>query len=116
MYINLSSHLDKINALNYYYRNGGFWGKKIIEAAFVDDRSRMDLTLFKNGHFIITSNWMIGAGTFTGTYQMRNDTIEFDNHPVVDNDFVAKKIIIKNKKTYFRQSKFGYYTGCRLMI
>ena len=32
MYINLSSHLDNINALNYYYRNGGFWGKKIIEA------------------------------------------------------------------------------------
>lgn len=95
--------------LNYCYRNGLFWGKKIIEAAFIDDRSRMDLTLYKNGNFLINSNWLFGDETFTGKYQIKGDTIEFTKYPVVDNDFVAKKIIRKNKKIYFRLNNPSNY-------
>lgn len=95
--------------LNYYYRNGGFWGKKIIEAAFLDDRSRIDLTLFENGHFLINSNWLLGDETFTGTYQLHGDTIEFDKFPVVNTDLISKKIIISGTKIYFAKNKLGNY-------
>ena len=88
--------------LNYCYSNGFFWGKKIIEAAFLDDRSRMDLTLYENEHFIINSKWLFGDKTFTGKYHIKGDTIEFTKFPVIDNDFVAKTIIRKDKKIYFR--------------
>ena len=95
--------------LNYLYRNGFFWGKKIIEATFLDDRSRMDLTLFENGNYLINSNWLFGEESFTGTYKMKNDTIEFINYPVTDNDFIAKKNIIYRDKIYFRQDNSGHY-------
>ena len=91
------------------YRNGGFWGNKIIEGVFIDDRSRMDLTCFENGHYIIYSNWLFGAETFTGKYSLHGDTIEFNTYPVVDNDFVSKKIIWKGNKIYFTQDKSGNY-------
>jgi len=97
--------------LNYCYKNGFFWGKKIIEAAFLDDRSRMDLTLYENGHFLISSNWLVGVETFTGKYHINGDTIEFTKYPIVDNDFVAKRIIRKDKKIYFRlNDSFNYDT------
>lgn len=92
-----------------YYQNGGFWGKKIIESAFIDDRSRMDLTLFENGKYQIISNWLIGQESFTGNYKIHNDTIEFERFPVIDNDFISKKIVIKDKKIYFRQNETGKY-------
>ena len=95
--------------LNYCYNNGVFWGKKIIEAAFLDDRSRMDLTLFENGHFLINSNWLFGNESFHGTYHLHSDTIVFNHYPVVDNDFVSKKIVRKNSKIYFRQDNLGAY-------
>ena len=95
--------------LNYCYRNGFFWGKKIIEAAFLDDRSRMDLTLYENGRFLINSNWLFGDETFTGKYHLKGDTIEFTKYPVIDNDFVAKRIIRKDKKIYFRLSDSLHY-------
>jgi hypothetical protein len=98
-----------IMPLNYLYRNGLFWGKKIIEAAFLDDRSRMDLTLFENGNYLINSSWIFGEESFTGTYKMKNDTIEFTKYPVTDNDFIAKKIVIQGNKIYFSQDIFGHY-------
>lgn len=33
----------------YGNRNGMFWGEKVIDAAFLDDRSRIDLKLYENG-------------------------------------------------------------------
>ena len=95
--------------LNYGYKNGFFWGKKIIEAAFLDDRSRMDLTLFENGRYLIKSNWLFGEETFTGKYQMKGDTIEFEKYPVIENDAVAKRIIRKNNKIYFNLNNSGNY-------
>jgi len=92
-----------------YYQNGGFWGKKVLESAFIDERSRMDLTLFENGKYQIVSNWLIGQESFTGNYKIYKDTIEFEEYPVIDNDFISKKIIIKNNKIYFRQDNFGKY-------
>lgn len=95
--------------LDYSYKNGFFWGKKIIEAAFLDDISRMDLTLFENGHYLIKSNWLFGEETFTGKYQMKGDTIEFEKYPVIENDAVAKRIIRKNNKIYFNLNNSGNY-------
>ena len=95
--------------LNYCYRNGMFWGKKMVEAAFLDDRSRMDLTLFENGHYIISSGTPFSEETYIGKYQLNGDTIEFNKYPVVDNDFVARKIIRKKNKIYFNLLKSGEY-------
>ena len=92
-----------------FYQNGGFWGKKVLESAFIDERSRMDLTLFENGKYQIVSNWLIGQESFTGNYKIYKDTIEFEKYPVIDNDFISKKIIIKNNKIYFRQDNSGKY-------
>ena len=95
--------------LNYCYRNGLFWGKKVIEAAFLDDRSRMDLTLFENGHFLINSSWLFGDETFTGKYLLHGDTIEFTKYPVIINDLIEKKIVRKNNRIYFRKDNVGNY-------
>jgi len=92
-----------------FYQNGGFWGKKLLESAFIDERSRMDLTLFENGKYQIVSNWLIGQESFTGNYKIYKDTIEFEEYPVIDNDFISKKIIIKNNKIYFKHDNSGKY-------
>lgn len=95
----------------YSERNGMFWGKKIINAAFLDDRSRMDLTLYENGKFIIFSNWLFGEERFEGSYKISGDTIIFSKIPVTNNDFVSKEIIINHaeNKIYFRKGKDGNY-------
>jgi hypothetical protein len=88
---------------------GLFLGKKVLEAAFLDDRSRMDLTLYKNGKYVIHSDWIFGSENFTGKYNMHGDTIEFENYPVTDNDFIAKTIIRHGDKIYFFINKKGLY-------
>lgn len=97
--------------LAYGDRNGLFWGKKIIEAAFIDDRSRVDLSLYKNGKFTIFSNWFFGEQRFEGTYKMNGDTIIFNKCQVVDNGLVSKEIIIDKQKNriYFNKDKEGKY-------
>jgi len=69
----------------------------------------MDLTLFENGRYLIKSNWLFGEETFTGKYQMKGDTIEFEKYPVIENDAVAKRIIRKNNKIYFNLNNQGKY-------
>ncbi len=76
--------------LTFALRNGAFAGPKYIDAAFLDDRSRMDLTLYENGKFVIYSNWLFGEERYEGEYHLKGDTIIFDNYPVVDNDFISK--------------------------
>ncbi|NEU08627.1 hypothetical protein GZH53_09920 [Flavihumibacter sp. R14] len=95
----------------YGERNGMLWGKEIIDSAFIDDRSRMDLTLYENGKFLIYSNWLFGEDRFEGTYKLNGDTIIFDKFPVTDNDFIGQKIIIDRteRKIYFRKGKDGNY-------
>ena len=82
-----------------------FWGKKIIESAFLDDRSRMDLELYENGKYLIYSNWFFGENRFEGNYKLNGDTIIFAKTPVTDNDFIEQKIVIdrSEKKIYFRK-------------
>jgi hypothetical protein len=96
--------------LTYGVRNGAFYGEKIIDSAFLDDRSRIDLTLYENGKYIIFSNWLFGEERFQGTYKIKGDTIYFDNYPL-KNNFIAKKIVInkKEKKIYFKKNKNGKY-------
>jgi len=99
------------SVLLFGYRSGWFWGNRILNAAFIDDRSRMDLELYQNGKFIIASNWLFGEERFEGTFKISRDTIIFDKYPVVDNDFTAKEIIINRpaKKIYFRKDADGKY-------
>ena len=96
--------------LTYGVRNGAFYGEKIIDSAFLDDRSRIDLTLYENGKYTIFSNWLFGEERFQGTYKIKGDTIYFDNYPL-KNNFIAKKIVInkKEKKIYFKKNKNGKY-------
>jgi hypothetical protein len=95
----------------YGNRNGIFWGEKIIDAAFLDDRSRMDLELYENGKYLIYSNWLFGENRFEGNYKLNGDTIVFTKTPVTDNDFIEQKIIIDRsaRKIYFRKDNEGNY-------
>jgi hypothetical protein len=86
-----------------------FLGDKALEASFLDDRSRIDLTLYKNGKYIMHSSWLFGSENFTGKYNMHGDTIEFDKKPLTNNDFIAKTIIRHGDKIYFFQNKKGLY-------
>lgn len=97
--------------LTYATRNGALSGEKYLEAAFLDDRSRMDLTLYKNGEFVIYSNWLFGEERYTGSYHLKGDTIVFDKYPMPENDFISKEIVINRteKKIYFREVGNGNY-------
>jgi len=97
--------------LIYNYRNGTFFGAKYLTGTFMDERSRMDINLYKNGKYIISSNWLFGEDRFEGNYKVDNDTISFEKYPVIDNDFISQKIVIDKaeKKIYFRKNKNGNY-------
>ncbi len=89
--------------------NGGFWGEKIISATFLDDRSSMRLKLYKNGKYVLVSDWMFGDKRYIGNYRIETDTIYFDNYPLGDNDFVSKKLVLVNDSIYFRLLPDGQY-------
>ncbi|WP_143961210.1 hypothetical protein [Litoribacter populi] len=94
----------------YGFRNGLFWNKS-LEAAFIDERSRMDLMLFENGNYIIFANWFLGEERFEGKYEIRGDTLVFKKSPVTDNDFINTESIIDYNagKIYFKKGKDGEY-------
>ncbi len=96
--------------LTYGARNGAFYGKRIINSAFLDDRSRIDLTLYENGKYIIFSNWLFGEERYEGKYTIEGDTILFDKYPL-KNDVIAKKVVINKseKRIYFSKDKDGKY-------
>ncbi|WP_196889819.1 hypothetical protein [Aureivirga sp. CE67] len=89
--------------------NGGFWGKTLISAEFIDDRSSIRLKLFENGKYILVSDRFFGDERFVGNYKMNSDTIFFENSPLIDNDFVSKEIIIKDDLSYFYLLPSGEY-------
>ena len=97
--------------ITFGYRNGWFEGQMVMDAAFLDDRSRMDLELYKNGKYIIYSNWLFGEERFEGEYTMQGDTIKFATTPVTDNDFIAQKVLIdrKENRIYFHKLSDGQY-------
>jgi predicted acylesterase/phospholipase RssA len=86
------------------YRNGFFYGRKLIDATFLDDLSREDLALFQDGHYILKSGWILGEETFTGTYKRNDSILIFDNYPKGSNDFISKSMIIKGNRIYFRDN------------
>jgi|GEM_PF-3414473 len=95
----------------YGNRNGFFWGKQILNAAFIDDRSRIDLELYENGSYFIYYNWLFAEKRFEGTYQLNQDTIIFHKPKVIDNEFISQKIVIdsSNKRIYFKKDHHGNY-------
>lgn len=109
--ISLSLFILVAYSLHFGSRNGLFDGEKVLDGAFLDDRSRMDLALYSNGKYTIYSNWLFGEQRFEGRYELKGDTIIFKNYPVIDTDFVADKIIIDREKEriYFRRFEDGTY-------
>lgn len=93
----------------YSYKQGVFYGKKLIDATFHDERSGMTLALYSTGHYIINSDWMFGSENFSGTYRTLGDSIIFNKFPVVDNDFVAQIIVKRGNRIYFNKDKYGDY-------
>jgi hypothetical protein len=89
------------------HQQGFFYGKKLLDATFLDERSRMDLALYSDGHYIIDSGWMFGSDRYSGTYRQDKESITFDEYPVVDNDFVAKTISKRGNKIYFFRDEQG---------
>lgn len=98
-------------AVIYGYRNGFFWGEKIVTAVFIDDRNRVELELFKNGKFLIYSNWFFGEERFEGIYKLHGDTVVFSNDPMGGNNFISQKILMNTyeKKIYFQRKNDGSY-------
>ncbi|MBS9525661.1 hypothetical protein KI659_16705 [Litoribacter alkaliphilus] len=98
----------------YDFRNGLFWNKT-LEAAFIDERSRINLMLFENGNYIIFANWFFGEERFEGKYEIKEDTLVFKKSPVTDNDFISTESIIDYNagKIYFKKGKDEKYdTTC----
>jgi len=100
-----------IYIFTYGNRNGFFWGKQILNAAFIDDRSRIDLELYENGKYFIYHNWLFAEKRFEGTYQFNQDTITFYNAKVIDNEFISQKIVVdnNNNRIYFKKDTDGNY-------
>ena len=86
------------------YRHGAFYGSKVIDATFLDDRSREDLALFEDGHYILKSGWMLGEELFTGTYERNDSIITLNKYPGPDNNFITKSMTIKGSRIYFQDN------------
>ncbi|MBT9392428.1 hypothetical protein KLP40_04565 [Hymenobacter sp. NST-14] len=93
-----------LGTLLYGYRNGLFYGNKVVDATFLDEQSRMDMHLYTDGHYIITATWMLGSETFSGTYKRTGSTIIFNKYPVTDNGFIDQVITINGSRIYFLKS------------
>lgn len=96
--------------LIYAKRNGVFSGPEYLQATFIGERERMDLTLYKNGNYTIFHNWLFGEVRLEGTYYQRGDTITFYNWFV--EDIISKKqVVIDNSKNkiFFDQDSTGKY-------
>ncbi len=98
-----------LSSVIYFSSNGGFWVVKLIDATFLDDRSRLHLRLYENGNYILISDYMFGTERYTGIYIMNNDTIVLNDNPLVKNKFMSKKIIKANDKIYFLLKPNGKY-------
>ena len=101
--------LSLVLGVIFLHQQGLFYGKKLIDATFLDDHSRMDLALYSDGHYIIDSGWMFGSKQYSGTYRQVEESIIFDEYPVVDNDFIAKTIIRRGNKIYFFRDEQGQF-------
>ncbi|GGK80548.1 hypothetical protein ACD591_09970 [Rufibacter glacialis] len=98
-------------ALTFAYRNGLLWGTPVLDAAFIDDRSRMDLELYKNGKYLLLSGWMFGEERFSGTYTMEGDRVIFGEYPIAGSDFIPRELLVdkKEKRIYFSKKVDGIY-------
>ncbi len=92
-------------------RNGLFEGQAFFSGAFIDDRSRIDLTLYKNRKFIAFASCMVCEERFDGFYNQKADSIIFEDCPFINKYFDTKVFIIdKDKqKIYFEIDQNGVY-------
>ncbi|UOQ70757.1 hypothetical protein [Hymenobacter cellulosilyticus] len=88
--------------LLHLYHQGSFYGREILSARFKDDFSYLDLQLFENGRYIMTSTYIVGEDTYSGTYQKTDTTITFEHFPVIHNDFISQTVRLKGNRIYFR--------------
>jgi hypothetical protein len=105
-----------VTGLLYCYHHGVFYGRKIIDATFLDDRSSMHLSLYTDGHYIITSDWMFGSENFSGSYSISESSVILDEYYSV-NKFIPKYLLRKGSRIYFfddrqvqlRDTSFYYF-------
>ncbi|RZK30688.1 MAG: hypothetical protein EOO61_18930 [Hymenobacter sp.] len=104
-----------VTSVLYCYHHGAFYGRKIIDATFLDDRSNMHLNLYADGHYIITSDWMFGSEDFSGSYSTSENYIIFDEYSPTSK-FIPKYLLHKGNKIYFydkqaqlRDTSFYYF-------
>lgn len=91
------------------YRNGLFWGSPILEAAFIDELSRMDLELYKNKRYLLVDSWMFGSEQYLGNYQINGDTISLSKFPLTRDSIGIKKLFRNSNSLYFEQDSTGQY-------
>ncbi|MCX2742154.1 hypothetical protein [Pontibacter anaerobius] len=88
-------------SLIYLYRDGYFFGKMKLEAEFISDFGRNDLTLWQE-HYRLTSSGMLSSKSYFGKYILRGDTIILDGGK---DSFVPKEMVIKGNKILFTRNK-----------
>jgi len=92
------------------YQNGVFWGKKVLEATFVDETHNLNLVLCQDGHYLIRSKrYALISDTYFGKYTKNADTIEFSGYPSRRSRFIADKIFRECNRIYFHKDDNGTY-------
>ena len=72
----------------------------------MDDLSSINLELYEDNSFKTeVSTWLTNE-SFKGKYQIKKDTLIFLNPPY-DNDFIPKKLLIRNDKLILDYNKSG---------
>lgn len=92
----------------YLFHEWDFLGTKVLKAEFIDDLSRVDLTLWENGKFRAESGYMFGGDRYEGNYRIEGNQIKFNKNPV-ENDFIPMTLSISGDKIYFREDSSFYY-------
>ena len=83
-----------------------FSGAKIFEATLDNDLSAIRLTLRDNNQFEVVASTFITEERFTGTYQISDGKIVF-NDPPYDSDFIPDTLVITGDKIYLSYDNTG---------
>lgn len=76
----------------------------IVDAILIDDLSNIELKLYNDNTFKVSSNYMFGTKEFKGQYEISEDTIKFLDKPY-DNNFIPDKVYIFEDKIIFNIKK-----------
>lgn len=94
--------LAALMGLSYAWRSGAFYGRKVLSGVFLDDFSRLDLTLYEDGRYLLESGWLLGPERFTGRYTMRGDSIGF-HQPVLATELKNLVLVRRGSRLYFHR-------------